>query len=101
MAADLMKWSNLSTSLRLKLSKSYSISLSGDFDPYMYGYNKSGNPVRINQLVWGHGKLPHFLGTSTSYSYTLSNETFKRKDKSKVTTTPRTPISKVQMPTMM
>ena len=83
MAADSMKWSNLSTSLRLKFGKSYSISLSGDFDPYMYGYNKSGNPVRINQLVWNHGKLPHFLGTSTSYSYTLSNETFKKKDKSK------------------
>jgi hypothetical protein len=67
----------------LKFGKSYSISLSGDFDPYMYGYDKSGRPVRINQLVWDHGKLPHFLGTSTSYSYTLSNETFKKKDKSK------------------
>ena len=83
MAADSMKWSNLSTSLRLKFGKSYSISLSGDFDPYMYAFDKSGNPVRVNQLVWNHGKLPHFLGTSTSYSYTFSNETFKKKDKSK------------------
>lgn len=83
MAVDSMKWSNISTSLRLKFGKSYSISLNGDFDPYMYGYDKSGRPVRINQLVWNHGKLPHFLGTSTSYSYTLSNETFKKKDKSK------------------
>jgi hypothetical protein len=65
-------------SLRLKLGKNYSISLSGAFDPYMYGLNSNGTYVRVNKLRWEHGGLPRFQGTSTSYSYTLSNETFKK-----------------------
>lgn len=78
MAADSMRWSNFSTSLRLKLTKSYSLSLSAAFDPYMYALNSSGNPVRVNKLRWENGGIPRFLGTSTSYSYTLNNETFKK-----------------------
>lgn len=78
MAADSMQWSTFSTNLRLKFGKSYSLSLSGAFDPYMYGLNSSGNPVRINKLRWANGGFPRFLGTSTSYSYSLNNETFKK-----------------------
>jgi len=84
MVADSMQWSLISASLRLKLSDSHSISLSGSFDPYMYASNSDGTGgVRVNKLYWEHGKLPRFLGTSTSYSYTLSNETFKKKTKEK------------------
>ena len=78
LAADSMRWSILNASLRLKLGKSYSLSLSGAFDPYMYGLNNSGSPIRINKLRWENGGFPRFLGTSTSYSYTLSNETFNK-----------------------
>ena len=78
MAADSMRWSMFNASLRLKLGKNYSISLSGAFDPYMYGLNSNGTYVRVNKLRWEHGGLPRFQGTSTSYSYTLSNETFKK-----------------------
>ena len=78
LAADSMRWSNFSTSLRLKLTKSYSLSLSTSFDPYMFALNSAGNPVRVNQLRWNHGKFPRFQGTSTSYSYTFSNDTFKK-----------------------
>jgi len=81
LAVDSMQWSTFSTNLRLKLGKSYSLSLSGAFDPYMYGLNSSGYPVRINKLRWENGQFPRFLGTSTSYSYTISNETFKKKPK--------------------
>lgn len=83
LAADSMNWSNFSANLRMKLG-SYTLSLSGAFDPYLYGLtepttsNPRGNPVRINQLRWNHGKFPRFLGTSTSYSYTLNNDTFKK-----------------------
>ena len=83
LAADSLKWSIFSTNLRLKLGKSYSLSLSGAFDPYLYGLNSNGNPIRINKLRWNNGGFPRFLGTSTSYSYTISNETFKKKDKAK------------------
>jgi len=78
LAADSMRWSQFSVGVRLKLSKSYSLSLSTSFDPYMFGLNSSGNPVRINQLRWNNGMFPRFQGTSTSYSYTFSNDTFNK-----------------------
>ena len=96
MAADSMKWSILNANLRLKLGKNYSISLSGGFDPYMYGLTSSGSVTRINKLRWENGGFPRFLGTSTSYSYTLNNETFnklfgkKKSDKSGTDKTPNT-----------
>lgn len=83
MAADSMKWSVFSTNLRIKLGKSYTLSLSGSFDPYMYGLSSSGYPVRMNKLRWENGSFPRFLGTSTSYSYTLNNDTFKKKESAK------------------
>lgn len=78
LAVDSFKWSSFSVSMRLKLTKSYSLNLSTSFDPYMYSLDKNGNPVRISELRWNHGKFPRFQGTSTSYSYTLNNETFKK-----------------------
>ena len=78
LAVDSMNWSNFSTSLRLRLTKSYSLNLSASFDPYMYGLNSGGNPVRINKLRWENGMFPRFQGTSTSYSYTINNETFTK-----------------------
>jgi hypothetical protein len=78
MAVDSFKWSPFSVSLRLKLTKTYSLNLSTSFDPYMYSLNSAGNPVRISELRWNHGKFPRFQGTSTSYSYTLNNDTFKK-----------------------
>jgi len=82
LAVDSMQWSQFSTNLRLKFGKSYSLSLSGAFDPYMYVLN-GDRLVHVNKLRWNNGQFPRFLGTSTSYSYTISNETFKRKDKGK------------------
>lgn len=81
-AVDSMQWSNISANLRIKFGKAYTLSLSGAFDPYMYGVGPDGQSVRrINKLRWNHGKFPRFLGTSLSYGYTFSNETFKRKEK--------------------
>ena len=84
--ADSMNWSNFSVNLRIKIPKvNYTINLSGQFDPYMYTTTASGAHVRSNQLYWNHGRFPHFLGTSTSFSYTFNNEVvkkwFSKKDK--------------------
>lgn len=80
MAVDSMQWSVFSTNLRLKLGKSYTLSLSGSFDPYMNVLSSDGKGlVRVNKLRWEHGGFPRFLGTSTSYSYTINNDTFKKK----------------------
>ncbi|MCE5330981.1 MAG: LPS-assembly protein LptD [Bacteroidales bacterium] len=78
LAVDSMRWSVFSTTLRIKITDSYSLSLSAGFDPYMYGLNSNGDPVRINKLRWENGGFPRFQGTSTSYSYTISNDTFKK-----------------------
>lgn len=75
MAADSFQWSDLSASLRLKLSKSYTLNLSGSFDTYTY--NEQGR--RINVPRWKAGKgIGRLRGTSASFSYTFNNETFKK-----------------------
>ena len=76
--ADSMNWSNFNVNLRLKLPMNYTINVSGAFDPYMYTTTASGQHVRCNELYWNHGRFPHFLGTSTSFGYTFSNQTFKK-----------------------
>lgn len=78
-AADSLRLQNFNTSLRLKLTKSFSLNLAGAWDPYKYGLNSYGNPVRINELR----NFPRFLGTGTSFQYTINNNTFKKKDKKK------------------
>ena len=77
--ADSMNWQNFSVNLRIKIPKvNYTINLSGQFDPYMYTTTSSGQHVRCNELYWNHGRFPHFLGTSTSFSYTFNNDVVKR-----------------------
>ena len=80
--ADSMKWSNFSSNLRIKLGKSYTLSLSGAFDPYMNALSPDGKSLRrVNQLRWNNGKFPRFMGTSMSWGYTFNNATFQRKEK--------------------
>ena len=80
-AADSMKLQNFNAQLRLKLTKSFSLNLNGAFDPYKFGLNEYGKPVRVNQLR----DFPRFQGTGTSFQYTFNNDTFKKKDKTKPT----------------
>ena len=76
--ADSMNWQNFSVNLRIKIPKvNYTINLRGQFDPYMYTTTASGSHVRCNELYWNHGRFPHFLGTSTSFSYTFNNDVVK------------------------
>ena len=78
--ADSMNWSNFSVNLRIKLPKplNYTINLSGQFDPYLYGLSSTGTPVRTNRRCWQEGKFLHFKGTGTSFSYTFNNEVFRK-----------------------
>ncbi len=89
MAVDSMQWSVFSTNLRIKLGKNYTLSLNGSFDPYMNTLSSDRKSlVRINKLRWEHGGFPLFMGTSTSYSYTFNNDTFKKKSSAKSNTNP-------------
>ena len=78
--ADQFNWSDISASLRLKLSKSYSMNLSGLFDVYTYEVAPDGRSgKRVNVTRWDAGKgFGRFRGTSYSQSLTLNNDTFKK-----------------------
>jgi hypothetical protein len=83
--ADSLNWSNMNANLRLKIFGK-TISVSGQFDTYMYDENGR----HINVTRWkgakGFGKIGRFMGTSTSYPLSLNNEAiknwFKKKEKS-------------------
>ena len=79
-AADSLNWSNINTSLLLRLSRQFNLNLSATWDVYPYQLNSAGNPVRVNIPRWKAGKgLGRLSSTGTSFSYTFNNDTFKRK----------------------
>lgn len=79
-AADSMNWSNLSTSIMLRLVKNFNLNLSASWDPYTYRLSSSGSPVRVNVPRWkAHKGWVRLASTGTSFSYTFSNATFRRK----------------------
>ncbi|MCH5221695.1 MAG: LPS-assembly protein LptD [Muribaculaceae bacterium] len=81
-AADSLRWSDLNTSILLRLTKSFNLNLSATWDVYTYGLNASGTPVKINKLRIASGKgIGRLMRTGTSFSYTFNNSTFKRKSK--------------------
>ncbi|MBQ0119884.1 MAG: LPS-assembly protein LptD [Bacteroidales bacterium] len=82
MAADSLKWSNLNTSILLRLTKGFNLNLSATWDVYKYGLNEYGQPVRINKLrLFNGGGWGRLSSTGTSFSYTINNQTFQRKKK--------------------
>ncbi len=79
-AADSMKWSNLNTSIMLRLVKGFNLNLSATWDVYKYALNEAGMPVRINKLrLFNGGGWGRLSSTGTSFSYTFNNDTFRRK----------------------
>lgn len=81
-AADSLRFSNINTSIMLRLVKNFNLNLSAVWDVYTYALNQYGNPVRVNKLRIANGKgLGRLSSTGTSFSYTFNNDTFKRKKK--------------------
>ncbi|MBF1067710.1 MAG: LPS-assembly protein LptD, partial [Porphyromonadaceae bacterium] len=103
LAADSFQLSDISASIALRLSQSFQLSLSGSFDPYLYGHTTSSSGQvqvhRVNKLRMFNGKgIGSLRGTGTSFSYTLNNQTFqkikeafggKKKDKNQRDATPQ------------
>ena len=77
-AAQVRPWSNLTLNLRLKLSKSYTFSMSSVFATYAYDFDKNGNVITSNRTEWSYGRFGRFQGYGTSFSYTLNNDTWKK-----------------------
>lgn len=76
LAAKEKPWSNLSTRLRLKLSKSYTFSLNATWATYAYEFNENGQVVVGNRTEWSYGRFGRFQGMSQNISYTFNNGTF-------------------------
>lgn len=78
-AADSLRFSNITTSMMLRLIKNFNLNLSATWDPYMYAVDANGSPRRVDRLRISHGKgLARLTSTGTSFSYTFNNATFRR-----------------------
>ena len=75
LATDIRPLSDVSTRLRLKLTKSYTLNLNAVFASYVYEADSVGGAVRVsdNTTYWEKGKLGRFQGMSQNLSYTLDN----------------------------
>ena len=78
MAAKTKPWSNLSTRIRLKLTKNYTFSLNSVWATYAYEFNESGRVVVGDRTEWSYGRFGRFQGMSQNFSYTFNNGTWKK-----------------------
>ena len=75
MAPDIRPWSDLSTRLRLKLTKSYTFNMNAVFATYAYELDDKGRPRVSNRTTrYSQGKFGRFQGMSQNISYTLDNK---------------------------
>jgi len=75
MSAQTRPWSDLSTRIRLKLTKRYTFNLNAVFASYVYEADSVGATPRVSdhKTYWGMGKIGRFQGMSQNFSYTLDN----------------------------
>lgn len=78
MAAEKRPWSDLNARLRLKLTKSYTFSMSAVFATYAYEFDKNGNVIVGDHTEYSQGRFGRFQGMSQNLSYTFNNQTFKK-----------------------
>lgn len=78
MAAKTKPWSDLSTRIRIKFSKSYTFSLNATWATYAYEFDDYGN-VRVgDRTEWSYGRWGRFQGMSQNISKTFNNDTFRK-----------------------
>jgi hypothetical protein len=75
LAAKVRPWSNLSTRLRLKLTKNYTFSFNATWATYAYQFNDRGQVVVGDRTEWSYGRFGRFQGMSQNLSYTFNNGT--------------------------
>ena len=78
MAAKSKPWSDLNMRIRLKLTKSYTFSMSAVFATYAYEFDKNGNVFVGDHTEWGRGRFGRFQGMNQNLSYTFNNQTLKK-----------------------
>lgn len=78
LAAKSRPWSNLSTRLRLKLTKNYTFSFNATWATYAYTFNDKGQVVVGDRTEWSYGRFGRFQGMSQNLSYTFNNKTLTK-----------------------
>lgn len=78
LAAKTKPWSNLSTRLRLKLTKNYTFSFNATWATYAYAFNDRGQVIVGDRTEWSYGRFGRFQGMSQNLSYTFNNKTFAK-----------------------
>ncbi len=78
LAAKTKPWSNLSTRLRLKLTKNYTFSFNATWATYAYAFNDRGQVIVGDRTEWSYGRFGRFQGMSQNLSYTFNNKTFSK-----------------------
>lgn len=85
MQAKEFKWSDINTSVRLKLSQSLTVNVNAVFDPYLYRpteFNDKGDPIRaerVNELRISKGMgIGRLRSTGYSISPSINQDTFKK-----------------------
>lgn len=79
-AADSLRWSPINTSILLRLTQSFNLNLQATWDPYTYALSSSGTPVRVDRTrLQAHKGLARLSSAGTSFSYTINQDTFRRK----------------------
>ena len=78
LAAKVRPWSNLSTRLRLKLTKSYTFSFNATWATYAYTFNDRGQVVVGERTEWSYGRFGRFQGMNQNLSYTFNNGSWNK-----------------------
>ena len=75
MSAKTRPWSDLSTRIRLKITKRYTFNLNAVFASYVYEADSVGATPRVSdhKTYWGMGKIGRFQGMSQNFSYSIDN----------------------------
>lgn len=77
LAAKTKPWGNLSTRLRLKLTKNYTFSFNATWATYAYELDDNGRVYVGDRTEWSYGRFGRFQGMSQNLSYTFSNNSIR------------------------
>ena len=83
MAAETRPWSDLSTRLRVKITKSYTFSMNAVFATYAYELDENGRPYVGTRTEYSKGRFGRFQGMSQNVSYTITPDKIRNLFKKK------------------
>lgn len=81
---DETPWSDISAGLRLKFPRNLYMNITAGFCPYTYKLNENGQYYKsTTSEMERNGRIARLTNARTSFNYSFSNNTFKRKSNKK------------------